>query len=80
MGNNETTPLRPDSLLGKFTKPSESRVTETTGLFATGTVVSVIQAPRCGVTVCRTHLRLDAQWVFLLLRKLWMSSGHLANS
>ena len=30
MGNNETTPLLPDSLLGRFTKPSESRISETT--------------------------------------------------
>ena len=28
MGDNETTPLLPDSLLGGFTKPSESRVSE----------------------------------------------------
>ena len=28
MGNNETTPLRPDSLLGGFTKPSKSWITE----------------------------------------------------
>ena len=30
MGNNETTPLLLDSLLGRFTKPSESRISETT--------------------------------------------------
>ena len=30
VGNNETTPLRSDSLLGEFTKPSESRISETT--------------------------------------------------
>ena len=29
VGNNETTPLLPDFLLGGFTKPSESRVSET---------------------------------------------------
>ena len=29
VGNNETTPLWPESLLGEFTKESESRVTET---------------------------------------------------
>ena len=40
-GNNETTPLRPDSLLGGFTKPSESRISETT----------ILQAPVCGATV-----------------------------
>ena len=27
--NNETTPLLPNSLLGRFTKPSESRISET---------------------------------------------------
>ena len=27
--HNETTPLRPDSLLGEFTKASESRISET---------------------------------------------------
>ena len=32
VGNNETTPLRPDSLLGEFTKASESRISETTVL------------------------------------------------
>ena len=30
MGNNETTPLHIDSLLGEFTKPSESQISETT--------------------------------------------------
>ena len=30
MGNNETTPLLPDPFLGRFTKPSESRISETT--------------------------------------------------
>ena len=30
VGKNETTPLLPDSLLGRFTKPSESRISETT--------------------------------------------------
>ena len=30
MGNNETMPLLPDSLLGGFTKLSESRISETT--------------------------------------------------
>ncbi|KAI0213429.1 hypothetical protein LSAT2_001545 [Lamellibrachia satsuma] len=30
VGNNETTPLRPDSLLGEFKKASESRISETT--------------------------------------------------
>ena len=30
MGNNETTYLRPDSLLGEFTKASDSRISETT--------------------------------------------------
>ena len=30
MGNNETKCLLPDSLLGRFTKPSESRISETT--------------------------------------------------
>ena len=29
MGNNETTPLRPDSLLGGFAKPNESWINET---------------------------------------------------
>ena len=29
VGNNETTPLLQDSLLGGFTKPSESRISET---------------------------------------------------
>ena len=29
MDNNETTPLRPDSLLGEFTKPSESQISKT---------------------------------------------------
>ena len=29
MGNNETTPLRPDSLLGKFMKASESKISKT---------------------------------------------------
>ena len=30
MGKNEITPLLPDSLLGRFTKPCESRISETT--------------------------------------------------
>ena len=30
VGNNETTHLLPNSLLGGFTKPSESRISETT--------------------------------------------------
>ena len=30
VGNNETTSLRPDSVLGEFTKASESRTSETT--------------------------------------------------
>ena len=30
VGNNETTLLWPDSLLGEFTKASESRISETT--------------------------------------------------
>ena len=30
VGNSETTPLRPDSLLGEFTKLSESLISETT--------------------------------------------------
>ena len=30
MGNNETTPSEPDSLLGEFTKARESRISETT--------------------------------------------------
>ena len=34
MGNNETTPLRPDSLLGGFTKMSESWISETTDVEA----------------------------------------------
>ena len=25
-------------------------------------VASIIQAPRCGATVCRTHHRLDTEW------------------
>ena len=29
MGKNETTPLLPDSLLGGFPKPNESRISET---------------------------------------------------
>ena len=28
VGNNETTPLLPDSLLGEFTKPSESQISK----------------------------------------------------
>ena len=31
MGNNETTPLRPDSLLSESTKANESRIRETSG-------------------------------------------------
>ena len=29
MGNDDTTPLRPDSLLGEFTKASKCRISET---------------------------------------------------
>ena len=60
MGSNETTPLRSDSLLGKFTKATESRINETISV-----VTSIIQAPRCGATVFRTHLRLGAECTFL---------------
>ena len=34
VGNNETMPLRPDSLLGKFMKASESWINETMSLLA----------------------------------------------
>ena len=30
VGNNESSPLRPDSLPGEFTKASESRISENT--------------------------------------------------
>ena len=35
VGNSETTPSKPDSLLGEFTKASESRISETTLYTAT---------------------------------------------
>ena len=34
VGNNETTPLWPDSHLGKFTKASENRISETISVLA----------------------------------------------
>ena len=33
-------------------------------LVADKIIASIIQALRCGATVCRTHLHLDAEWGF----------------
>ena len=46
MGNNETTPLLPDSLLGRFTKPSESRISETTSQY-----MMIIGTPNGGAII-----------------------------
>ncbi|KAI0216528.1 hypothetical protein LSAT2_031463 [Lamellibrachia satsuma] len=56
---NEITPLRPDSLLGCFAKAKENRISE---IIAIHKLASILQAPRCGATAYRAHLRLDAEW------------------
>ena len=50
MGNNETTPLLPDSLLGEFTKASESRINETI------TVVEIHTVDVPGPSNCRANV------------------------
>ena len=42
VGNNETTPLRPDSLLGEFTKASQSRLSETSNVDGGFTILKMM--------------------------------------
>ena len=47
MGDNETTPLLSDSVLRGFTKPSESRISETVSVEITPLYTTYIVSMRC---------------------------------